>query len=288
MTIAHLILAHKAPAQLERLLRALAHPQASCFVHLDKKTDGRPFAALAARPHVHFLARRLDVKWGGYSLTRVALEGMREVLAAPVPYDVINLISGEDYPIKPVAAIHELLARHAGCSFVQVEAEAGSAWWQANQRRVREYHLTEFRFPGQYAAQQLLNRVLPRRQVPPELPTLYGGDLGGWYTLSRASAAYAVRFVDEHPRLRRFAQLTWGSDEFLVPSILLNSPLAPTISNDNLRYIDWSGGGSSPKVLTGADLPALLASPRLFARKFDASRDATVLDRLDELLRQGQ
>lgn len=286
MTIAHLILAHKAPAQLARLLGALAHPQAACFVHLDKKTEAAPFAALADLPNVHFLRRRLDVKWGGYSLTRAALEGMREVLQAPVPYDVINLLSGEDYPLQPVAAIHEFLARHAGQSFIEYEAD-GSAWWQANQRRFRQYHLTEFRFPGQYAVQQLLNRLLPVRQVP-LLPTLYGGDMGGWYTLSRASAAYAVRFVDEHPRLRRFARFSWGSDEFLVPSILLNSPLAATIRNDNLRYIDWSGGGSSPKILTLADLPALRASPRLFARKFDLSRDAAVLDRLDQLQGKGK
>jgi hypothetical protein len=36
MKIAHLILAHKAPAQLERLMRALSHPQADIFIHLDK------------------------------------------------------------------------------------------------------------------------------------------------------------------------------------------------------------------------------------------------------------
>lgn len=279
MTIAHLILAHKAPAQLERLVRALMHPQADVFIHLDRKTDYRPFAPLATLPRVHFIRGRLNVKWGGYSLTQATLESMREVLGAPSHYDFINLLSGEDYPIKPVGRIHQFLEQHLGCSFLECQPD-GSEWWQANRSRFSQYHLTELRFPGRYVAQRLLNRVLPRRKSL-LFPTLYGGNMGGWYTLSRQCASYLVDFVDAHPQLRRYARYTWGSDEFLVHSILLNSPLAATITNNSLRHIDWSGGASSPKIFTCADLPTLCASPRLYARKFDTSRDALVLDQLD-------
>lgn len=279
MKVAHLILAHKAPAQLERLVRALVHPQADCFIHLDRKADLQAFATLANLPGVQFIHHQFDVRWGGYSLTQAALAGMREILQAPVAYELINLISGEDYPIKPLATIHEFWDQQPGRSFLEYEAD-GSAWWQANKRRATQYHLTEFSFPGRHLAERVLNLLLPRRQPP--LPRLYGGNMGGWYTLSRAAAEYVVAYVDAHPRLRRYARLTWGSDEFLMQSILLNSPLAATVINNNLRYIDWSAGGSSPRVLTQADLPALLASPRLFARKFDIERDAAVLDALDQ------
>lgn len=283
MRIAHLILVHKAPGQLERLVRALAHPEATCFIHLDRKADKRAFDAVALLPNAQFIQHRLDVKWGGYSLTRAALEGMRAILQAADQYDFINLISGEDYPIKPLAEIHDFFRQHLGQSFLEYYP-SDSAWWQANQIRITQYHFTELRFPGQYAIQRLLNRLLPPRKLP-LLPALYGGDMGGWYTLSRMCAAYVVEFIDAHSQLRRFARLTWGSDEFLVHTVLLNSPLATTITNDNLRYIDWSGGGSSPKCLTSADLPALAASPKLFARKFDESRDVVILDQLDQLNR---
>ncbi len=286
MNIAHLILAHKSPAQLQRLVGALAHPQADAFIHLDRKADYRPFAPLAALPGVRFTRCRLDVKWGGYSLTQAALEGMREILRAPVRYDFINLLSGEDYPIKPVGAIHHFLEQHAGSSFLQYQPES-SDWWRANRSRFNQYHLTEFSFPGRYVVQRVLNYVLPRRKLP-LFSTLYGGNMGGWYTISRQCAAYAVRFVDAHPELQRFARYTWGSDEFLVHSILLNSPLAATVINNNLRHIDWSAGGDSPKTLTCADLPALHASARLYARKFDASRDALVLDYLDRAMATAQ
>jgi len=279
MRVAHLILAHKAPAQLERLLRALAHPQADSYIHLDKKADFQAFAYLAALPNVHFIQHRLDVKWGGYSLTLAALESMREILrSAPTAYDFINLLSGEDYPIKSAAAIHAFWEQQRGHSFLEYEAE-GSAWWQANESHATRYHFTEFSFRGRYVIERCLNALLPRRRPP--LPALYGGNMGGWYTLSRECAAYVIGYLDAHPKLRRYAYFTWGSDEFLVHSIVLNSPLAPTVINNNQRYIDWSGGGHSPKIFTVADLPALLASARLYARKFDASRDSAVLDQLD-------
>ena len=51
--------------------------------------------------------------------------------------------------------------------------------------------------------------------------------------------------------------------------------------NDNLRYIDWSEGKDSPKTLTIADKDAILASPKLYARKFDMAKEPGVLDFLD-------
>ncbi|MGI4738390.1 MAG: beta-1,6-N-acetylglucosaminyltransferase [Janthinobacterium lividum] len=279
MTIAHLILAHKAPAQLERLVQALTYQQDRVFIHLDLKTDYQPFAKLALLPNVQFIRHRIDVKWGGYSLTQAALEGMREILGTSVKYDFINLLSGEDYPIKPPAVIHEYLVLYPGSSFMAYHVDS-AVWWQHNQKRLTQYHLTNFRFHGQYFVQRVLNRLLPARKARP-FPILNGDNAGGWYTISPECAAYLIDFLDNNARLRRFARFTWGSDEFLLHSILLNSPMAATIINNNLRYIDWSGGGSSPKTLTCADLPALLSSCQLYARKFNLDQDSSVIDQLD-------
>lgn len=284
MKIAHLILAHKNPQQLARLLDALAHPDVHCYVHLDQKTDAAPFAYLRHRPGVFFTRTRLSVAWGGYSLTRVVLDCLGELLAHPARYECLNVLSAQDYPLQPAAHTQAFLEAHQGRSFMECES-AGSVWWQANQQRVTRYYLTDFQFAGRYAVQRVLNAVLPARRFP-LAGTLHGGPMGGWYTLSRAAAEFVVSFVAGHPRLRRFARLTWGSDEFLVPTILLNSPLASTIvATDNLRYIDWSGGGASPKTFTRADWPALQASPKLWARKFDLDVDSTPLDLLDQTQR---
>lgn len=278
MRIAHLILAHKAPAQLDRLIRALAHPQADTYIHLDQKSNYQDFAHAALLSNVYFTKVRLNVKWGGYSLTLAALEGMREILNTGLVYDFINLLSGEDYPIKPANIIHAFLEQHKGHSFLEYDVQ-GSTWWQANESRFNQYHSTEFSFRGRYILQRLVNAIMPRRQPP--FPVLYGGNMGGWYTISRECAVYILIFLDARPELQRFFYFTWGSDEFLIPTIIMNSTFRDSVINNNLRYIDWSSGETSPKILTINDLCKIKHSGRLYARKFNLEIDSMVLDRLD-------
>ena len=284
LRIAHLIMVHRDPAQLSRLLDRLAHPGADCYLHLDAKADRRDYAHLAGRPGVYFTPRRFLVRWASYRFTEALLECTRDILATDRGYDFVNLLSGQDYPLQPAAAFHAFLGRHPGQSFMAFEPEEGSAWWAHARSRVEQYHTTYYQFRGQYRVQQLINGLLPRRRFP--MPyRLYGSSDGSWWTLSREAAAYLVRFLDEHPRLRRFARFTWGSDEFLPATILLNSPLAGSIHADNYRYIDWSAGGANPKVLTSADFDQLARAHQFFARKFDMNQDAAILDRIDvELL----
>ncbi|UPL50877.1 beta-1,6-N-acetylglucosaminyltransferase [Hymenobacter sublimis] len=284
MRIAHLIMAHKGPEQLARLVKALAHEGFDFYIHLDAKADRREFAFLEELPGVRLTTTRLYVRWASYRFTKAIVECTREILATGIEYDFINLMSAQDYPIKPAETIYDFLARNRGRSFLSFESsEENSEWWAHAITRVEKYHSTYFHFKGQYFLQATINWLLPKRTFP--LPyTLYGGKDGSWWTISRPCAQYLVDFLDNNPGLRRFTMFTWGSDEFLISTILMNSPYRPTIVNNNYRYIDWSQGGANPKVLTTVDFEALRASPQLFARKFDPEVDATVLDLVDDLL----
>ena len=61
----------------------------------------------------------------------------------------------------------------------------------------------------------------------------------------------------------------------------MNSPFADT-RKEYLHYIDWSEGGSSPKNLNVADLPAILKSGKFMARKIDG--DFELINKLKENL----
>ena len=282
MKIAHLIMVHKNPSQVKRLIDTLAHEDFDFYIHLDKKADMDEYAHLATMPRVKFIEKRHWVRWASYRFTEAILQGVREILATDEQYDFINLLSGQDYPIKPVASIYNFFARHIGCSFLSFERE-GSPWWSHAITRVEQYHTTYFNFKGQYKLQAIANNVLPKRKFP--LPyTLYGGPYGSWWTMSNDCANYLIEFIDKNSKLRRFTQFTWGSDEFLISTILMNSPYKDRIVNDNYRYIDWSQGGANPKSLTVADANKLAHSHKLFARKFDINQDAEILDLIDQSL----
>ena len=282
MRVATIIVAHKNAGQLKRLLTALSHEQVDCYIHLNKATDLRDFAHLASLPRVRFIEKRLLVYWASYRFTEAILQSIREILATGIAYDYINVLSGQDYPLKPAAAIQAFLAARAGTSFLAYERE-GSAWWAQAMGRVERYHTTYFNFRGQYRLQNIANRLLPRRRFP--LPyTLYGGPNAAWWILRRDCAAYLLDFLDRHPEVSNFSRFTWGCDEFLIPTILLNSPLREGIVNNNYRYIDWSAGGAHPKLLTMADADRLAHSDCLFARKFDDEQDAEILDFVDQTL----
>lgn len=281
MRIAHLIIAYKEPGQVERLVSRLRHEACDIFIHLDKKTDQQAFAYLQQHYQVRFIADRQLIRWAGYSFTKAILTGMRQVLQAG-SYDFINLLSGQDYPLKPAQRLVDFLHHHPNTTFLSYEAQ-GSAWWQQNLDRVEQYHSTDFGFKGQYLLQGWVNRLLPRRSFPLSY-TLYGGNCAMYWTMSRACARYVVNTMDRYPELERFARYTWAPDEFLISTILLNSPYRDHVINHNLRHIDWSAGGPNPKVLTLQDLGQLQSSPAFFARKFDIRRDSQILDQLDALI----
>ena len=88
--------------------------------------------------------------------------------------------------------------------------------------------------------------------------------------------------MDNNPDLQHFCYFTWGSDEFLIPTIIMNSPFKSQVINNNLRFIDWSLGGSNPKILTEEDIEALKKTDRFIARKFDIKINTKILDLLDE------
>ena len=61
--------------------------------------------------------------------------------------------------------------------------------------------------------------------------------------------------------------------------------LRDSFVNKTFRKLTWTGGWH-PKTYTIADRDELMSSDAWFARKFDASVDATILDAVDAHLRE--
>jgi len=278
MRIAFIIQVHKHPEQLERLLLKLAHPQIDCYVHVDAKCNLADWEQVLALPQVFTVKERANVTWAGWGIIQASLNGMNAVLNAGKPYTYVTLLSGQDYPLASSADIYSHLSALSGQQFMDLITEEAL---QPMMSKMNNYHFVEYNFPGKYRLAKWVTAILPRRKVPLGLQ-LYCGS--AWWTLSLDCVKYCVEYERQHPALRRFFKLTWGADEFIFQTILMNSSYKTKITGYNLHYIDWSAGKEHPKVLTLEDKTALIQSDKLFARKMDIGLSASLMNEIDQLV----
>lgn len=276
MKLAHLILAHNNPAQLQKLVQRLFHPDADVYIHIDKKAALEDFAGLKAIPQVFFVANRVKVFWGGYSIVQATVNGFKSILASGKQYDYINLLSGQDYPVKSTKEIHRFLQSNPDKAFMEFYS-VNNVWKEAIPR-LTKYHLTHYRFAGKHLVEKWMNKLSPERKMPENLVAVGRSQ---WFTITQAHVKYIVDYLEEHPKVVRFFSLTWGSDEIVFQTILFNSTYKSDMENNNLRLIDWSKGGASPKTFTMDDVATLMATDKLFARKFSGAANDPVIDFLD-------
>jgi core-2/I-Branching enzyme len=270
--IAYIVSAYRLPRQLERLLRRLAAPGASFAVHVDRKTRRPIYEEMVARTRdldVVFLPRHIS-HWGGFGHVRSTLKGIDHFVEAGAQFDYAVLLTGQDYPLRPAAEIASYLGSAGGRSFMSNWPLPHRPWGErGGLERIEDWHVITYR--------RLKVRLPLRRRLPLGVSP-YGG--GAYWCLAADVVEYVHTFVHEHAEYVRFFEHVLIPDELFFQTIVMNSPLRDSIENDNLRYLDWSRR-PAPAVLGEGDLPALVSSPKLFARKFDEGVDATILDLLD-------
>src|SRR5262249_8405926 len=122
------------------------------------------------------------------------------------------------------------------------------------------------------------------RRLPYGLKPYQGG---AYWSMTRECAELVLDYARTHPRLRRFYAHAFAPDESFFQTIVLNSPLAPSVVNDDLRFEKWGEDSDHPETPTVDDLAEIMRSEALFAKKFDATVDGEVMDRIDAELLAG-
>lgn len=264
-----LLIVHRDPRQVRRLVERLRHPDVDLWMHVDAKVDIEPFRAQGVRQ----LARRVPVSWSGFGCVRTTLAWLREAMEGTEAAR-FTILTGQDYPLRPVGEIVERLREGSGD---RVDFTDGG-----EDRRWRYERL--WIYPGEHrparrlllrAARKLWYRDRSCRSLPAGLAFASGS---AYWTLGRESVAWMLDFLARRPDVERFFEHTFAPDEMFFHTLLRSSPRLATIE-PAVHHIDWSGGGAHPKWLGMEDLPSMKAGGGLFARKFKA--DDPVLDALD-------
>jgi hypothetical protein len=284
--LAFIVLAHRFPQQVRRLAERLSAPNARLYVHADRGMAGGDYAALrralAQREDVTWL-ERLYSRWGSFALVKAELAGLRRALADGCDYAL--LLSGQDYPLRPIAVLDEFLAANAGKSFIQVRPLPDGDWPREGAARVTAWNFV-FEWPEGRLARRLerglarvFNRIWPERKLAAGL-TLRGGSQ--WWCLHARCAEQVLAFA-RSASAAAFRH-TIIPDESFFQTALWNSPRRAALQGANLTYMDWNGP-PFPRTLGLEHFDRLANSEKLFARKFDPVQSAALMDRIDaELL----
>lgn len=279
MRIAHLILAHKNPDQLKRLITALKHPSFDFYIHVDKKSDEQPFRNILQQKDVFFINKRTKIYWGDWGTIQATLNGFQTIL--PKGYDYINVISAQDFPIKSPEYIYKYFYEHQGTEFITCDFIEGD--WSEVASRISDYHLINWRIPGKHRLEKIVTKILPPRVFPFNYKIV---GRANWFSLTNNAVQYILQFLKAHPQMIRYFKYCWGADEFIFSTILYNSHFEEKIKN-NLVYVEFDKQNiGHPKIITSADIDKLMESDKLFARKFDMDTDPAVFDKIESVAKK--
>jgi hypothetical protein len=279
MKLAHLILAHNNPQQLERLIKRLIYRNTDIYIHLDTKADIKEFIHLEGLENVFFISNRIEVSWTQYNTVTATLNSFEEILKKGLDYSHINLLSGQDYPLKKAAVIQEFLFKNHDKTFMKYRSVEDE--WPETLSRFTKYHLGDYDFPFKFKVQRLMNWFLPKKKLPNGLKP-YG--FSEWLTITPVCAQYVIDYMKNNPSVRRFFRMTWCPDELVFQTILVNSKLKDSVVNDHLRYIKFIPRAYKPNTLTMEYKEILVNSGKFYGRKFNSEVDSEILDYLDNFI----
>lgn len=283
--LAFLVFAHADAAQLQRLRQSLA--PFPVYLHCDSRVTADDFAAMTdGLPAERIVQPRQECKWAQWGLVAAEVAALRQALRSSTAEHFV-IMTGSDYPIAPVVEIARFLAPLPGRSVAQIGPMPRPNWGSSGGLARLKYR--------HFAWDKRMIRIPVPRSLPNGLVPAGGGHQK---VLCRAHAQTVVDVFDTRPDLVRFWRRTWSSDETFVPTILLSPQFgidwAAQSVDAQLWWIGWDGvRRKSPPVLTDEHFERLYAgrfpddgsAPKLFARKFDSTVSAQLLDRVDDELR---
>ncbi len=308
--VAYFIASHVNPEQVARLIRACrssGNPNARVCVHHDYDVSNLDAASIEKLGNVDVLRDHAKVDWGGFTQCVMIRRSMQWLLDNR-DVDWVIYLSGQDYPIKPLAHIERELGASEFDGYLDAKPAEQCQWHAAFGRYFYRYY-TMPTFPGLKRVRRRLRKrawaqieagnLMPRIVIPPSnhgqtkiglrpLRSPFNQNFGcfygsSWWTLNRRAISSMCRTKDERPDLvNHYRRVLWAPNESFFMTLLMNDRSLNLCTTNNKRLISWTHPETGhPDVLKSTDWEKILASDAHFARKLDARVDPTLLDMLD-------
>jgi hypothetical protein len=292
MNVAYLILVHRNPRLLERVIQRLSSDESLFFVHIDQKATLQDFTS-TRRSGVFLCEPRLPIYWGEFSQVDATLQLMRQALTSPPKPDYLVFMQGSDYPLRSSSYIQAFLERHQGSEFMSLVRMPAPGYPFSK--------IDKLRYPSDKPLRRFASRVLAKLHLASRDHRKYLGELKPYagdacWALSRGACQYIVDFADRNPHLGEYFRNTLTCDEVFFHTIIGNSPFRARVRR-NLLYRDWSIPGDHPAFLNDAHIRVFEenatvwvedqfgAGEALFARKF-SDENLELVDRIDKMIKR--
>lgn len=271
--VAYCIICHKNSNILRTCIELLK--ENDIYIHVDAKSKIKDFQEYLGK--VYFLEKRLEVKWGHFSLVQVMLNLLEKTFEKK--YNYISIISGDDLPLKSDIQIKKFLFQNLGKEFIGVQKLDKVERLMYNHYIFKKYTQMNYLEKSLFI---IANKLKIKNKNYKKLPTLYKG--AQWFTITDKCRDYIFEYLKYNKEFIDFFKKGFSVDEIFFQTIIFNSKFKNNIYTINnsyessmgfgaLRYIDWKTGPEYPKVLSKEDYIKMLKSNCLFARKISNSID---------------
>lgn len=283
---AYLVIAHKYDDTFRTLIRMLDDPRNDIFIHFDiknKEYDPDALAATVKHSYVYH-TKRTDIQWGGASQINAELL-LLKLATRTGHYKYYHLVSGQDLPIKSQDYIHTQLAdgKYEYVEFFSDKPEC-------------EYRVRYFQFLSpKLSLKENEERRIKVQAVEDKLHIRRGKNIrfrkgANWFSITDDLARYVV---SKELWIRFHFMMTICADEIFLQTVIRESPFFERVCRDcpynviyswSFRYVNWlKSNGINPPPLTMEDLGDMQNSTAFFARKFDCSVDAEIINQVFRL-----
>jgi len=285
MKFAYLILAHKNPEQVSRLVKAIADEHVYIFIHIDRKSHLGVFEDnLDGLPNVIFCDEQKKVSWGGFGMIESTIELMRTMYAGEAKPDYVHLLSGQDFPLKSNAEILKFFKENKGKNFLETYTIPSPLLYEQGLIRIRYKWFIEDE--GYQRASQLVDIQKERNMIRPFFDDVQPYNGSQWWSLTNDCVRWLFETCRPGHRFYNFYKYTLVPDEMLFQTMLKNSDWNDSIVDDNMRCINWKDGPEYPRIWRNADFDRLIGSGKLFARKFDENVDDEIINKLEKHIKK--
>lgn len=287
MKHAILLLWHKDIDQLFKLVSQFDN-DFLFYIHLDKK---EPISKLTIQQlseiaNVSAVYQKYDVHWGGLSIVKAEIL-LLEAITKDGIADYIHFMSGQDYPIQSIEHFKSFFNKHKGYEFIEYMPMPNQQWPSDGYERITYYGFYDWLNYHTSRGSRWIHKLIKyqkkigfKRNLPNQFRCLYGGS--NWMSITKECAEFVVSKKAKHRSFLRRLNHTLAPDECYFHTLILNSPFAPKVINNNVRLIIWANESPSPITFDENYWKEIVTSDCLLARKFEKEKSKKLIELINK------